>query len=56
MTMRPSLHPTAKRLPLRLKEQQMAKLAQSKTPSNSSGTLSRLDGSIRAKLNAMLDN
>lgn len=45
ITMRPSLQPTAKRLPLRLKEQQMAKLEQSRTPSNSSGTFSRVGGS-----------
>lgn len=50
ITSRPSLQPTAKRLPLRLKEQQIARLEQSKTPSNSSGTLSRVDGSNKAKL------
>lgn len=52
--MRPSLQPTAKRLPLRLNEQQMAKLEQSKTPSNSSGRLSVLVDSIRVKLSVIL--
>lgn len=52
--MRPSLQPTAKRLPFRLNEQHIANPLQSITPSNSSGTLSTLDGSMRAKLRVIL--
>lgn len=37
MTMRPSLHPTARSVPYLLKEQVTAREMQSKDPSNSSG-------------------